>query len=199
MNRRAFVSFVFGVLITIMIVIFLEESLLSTTLPIDAQETVKNEDNGPIFIGVNVRGYYTNLQYERYPDFAFPDNYYEDSFRLIHYTGMNLVRYLFYWEAYEKNPELFVQELQTVAKVADKYGIKVIYDNHQYQTSSWLDPKNGTGFPASLFQNADGDLYDKGSGAKLTMTLQRPGGLDGGIDLLMTLMEQKAEILWQSF
>jgi hypothetical protein len=44
--------------------------------------------------------------------------------------GSYTVRYVFYWEAYEKNPELFMQELQTVAKTADRYGIKVIYDNH---------------------------------------------------------------------
>jgi hypothetical protein len=158
--------FILAIFITVMIVVSLEESFLSATLPVDAQDITKDDDKGPIFIGVNVRGYYTNLQYERYPDFVFPENYYEDSFRLIHDAGMNLVRYLFYWEAYEKNPELFIEELQTVAKVADKYGIKVIYDNHQYQTSSWLDPKNGTGFPASLFQNDDGDLYDRGSGGK---------------------------------
>jgi hypothetical protein len=59
-----------------------------------------------------------------------------------------------------------MQELQTVANTADRYGIKVIYDNHQYQTSSWLDPKNGTGFPASLFHNVSGPLYEQGSGGK---------------------------------
>src|SRR5918992_6004708 len=80
--------------------------------------------------------------------------------------GSYTVRYVFYWEAYEKNPELFMQELQTVAKTADRYGIRVIYDNHQYQTSSWLDPKNGTGFPASLFHDINGPLYEQGSGGK---------------------------------
>jgi hypothetical protein len=165
-KRRALESFVLAVTILLMINITLEKHFPSATIPVNAQASNRNEDDKPIFIGVNVRGHYTNLQYERYPDFAFPENYYEDSFRLIHDAGMNLVRYLFYWEAYEKNPQLFIQELQTVAKVADKYGIRVIYDNHQYQTSSWLDPKNGTGFPASLFQDAEGDLYDRGSGGK---------------------------------
>ena len=92
-----------------------------------------DKEAAPVFIGVNVRGLYTSLQHERYPDSVFPKNYYEDSFRLIHDAGMNAVRYVFYWEAYEKNPELFMQELQTVAKTADRYGIKVIYDNHKYQ------------------------------------------------------------------
>jgi aryl-phospho-beta-D-glucosidase BglC (GH1 family) len=82
-------------------------------------------------------------------------NYYDDSSRMIRDAGLNLVRYLYY----EMNPELFIQELQTVTRVADKYGIKVIYDNHQYQTSSWLDPKNSTGFPESLFQGTDDHNY----------------------------------------
>jgi aryl-phospho-beta-D-glucosidase BglC (GH1 family) len=50
---------------------------------------------------------------------------------MIRDAGLNLVRYLYYWEAYEMNPELFIRELQTVARVADKYGIKVIYDDNQ--------------------------------------------------------------------
>jgi hypothetical protein len=133
--------------------------------PVEAQDTDRNADSGQKGIGVNMRGHYTNLQYERYPNFLFPENYYDTSFRLIRDAGMNLVRYVFYWEAYEKKPDLFIQELDTVAKSADRYGIKVIYDNHQYQTSSWLDPKNGTGFPETLFQNTE-DRYDKGSGGK---------------------------------
>jgi hypothetical protein len=64
---------------------------------------------------------------------------------------MNHVRYIFYWEAYEKNPSLFLRELDAVASTADRWNLKVLYDNHQYHTSSWLDPKNGTGFPQSLF------------------------------------------------
>jgi hypothetical protein len=47
-----------------------------------------------------------------------------------------------------------------VADTADKYGIKVIYDNHQFHTSSWLG--NGTGFPAYFFNEPS--LYKQGSG-----------------------------------
>jgi len=49
-----------------------------------------------------------------------------------------------------------------VAKTADKYGIKVIYDNHQFHTSSWLNVERGTGFPTYLF--SDPTLYKQGSG-----------------------------------
>ena len=164
--KQGAAHYVIAIYITLMIAFSFGNPLSYTTPPAMAQDIDRNDQKSPIFIGVNVRGQYTNLQYERYPDFVFPENYYEDSFRLIRDAGMNLVRYLFYWEAYERNPELFIQELQTVANVADKYGIKVIYDNHQYQTSSWLDPKNGTGFPESLFQNTVGHIFDKGTGGK---------------------------------
>ena len=162
-NRRA--VFVNGAMFSIIMIVLLEP-FPSATIHVEAQNIVANEDRSPNLMGVNVRGQYTSLQYERYPDFVLPRNYYEETFSLIHDAGLSLVRYLFYWEAYEKNPELFMKELQTVAIAADKYGIKVIYDNHQYQTSSWLDPKNGTGFPPSLFQNDDDRLYERGSGGK---------------------------------
>jgi hypothetical protein len=63
---------------------------------------------------------------------------------------------------------LFLNELDTVANFADKWKLNVLYDNHQYHTSSWLDPKNGTGFPESLFRsNIDAHLiYRKGSGGE---------------------------------
>ena len=46
-----------------------------------------------------------------------------------------------------------MKELNAVANFADKWKLNVLYDNHQYHTSSWLDPKNGTGFPEHLFRN----------------------------------------------
>jgi hypothetical protein len=51
-----------------------------------------------------------------------------------------------------------------VANAADKYGIKVIYDNHQWHTSSWLE-KRGTGFPTALFAN-NSQQYPMNSGGK---------------------------------
>ena len=61
-----------------------------------------------------------------------------------------------------RDPVAFIKELEDVAKTADKYGIKVIYDNHQFHTSSWLNLGRGTGFPAYLFD--DPVLYKQGSG-----------------------------------
>jgi hypothetical protein len=75
---------------------------------------------------------------------------------------MNHIRYVLYWQAYEKDPLSFINELQTVASLADKWGLHVIYDNHQFHTSSWLDPVRGDGFPPSLFN--DNKRYPFGSG-----------------------------------
>jgi hypothetical protein len=129
-----------------------------------------DQKNTNPYRGVNVRGLYTSLQHERYPLAPIPllADYYNKSFKLISEAGMNHVRYVFYWEAYERNPELFLDELDTVANFADKWKLNVLYDNHQYHTSSWLDPKNGTGFPDSLFRsNIDAhSIYRKGSGGE---------------------------------
>jgi hypothetical protein len=123
------------------------------------------------YIGVNMRGLYTSLQHERYPFAPAPllAYYYDKSFRLISEAGMNHIRYALYWEAYERNPQLFMKELNTVAEFADKWKLNVLYDNHQYHTSSWLDPKNGTGFPEYLFlNNIDNSslVYQRGSGGE---------------------------------
>lgn len=127
--------------------------------PVIAQQS-KTQD--PIqYVGVNVRGYYTSLQGLRYSS-PFPVHYYDQSFKLISTGGMNHIRYVFYWEAYEKNPAEFIKEIRRVAGLADKWGLKVIYDSHQFHTSSWLDPKNGTGFPPELFQGDSATPYAGG-------------------------------------
>jgi hypothetical protein len=57
-------------------------------------------------------------------------------------------------------------ELQSVAQAADKHNINVIYDNHQFHTSSWFNPRKGTGFPSLLFQNNPSYIADNGGGPK---------------------------------
>jgi len=54
--------------------------------------------------------------------------------------------------------------LKFAATIADKYGLKIIYDNHQFHTSSWLNPQRGTGFPTFLFQNNSKYPYGSGGG-----------------------------------
>jgi len=114
--------------------------------------------------GVVMKGGATDQKQVRNDTSLPPANYFDESFKLIKDAGLNHVRFLLYWEAYEKNPQAFMNELEQVANLADKYGIKVIYDNHQWHTSSWLE-KRGTGFPASLFEN-NSQKYPKDSGGK---------------------------------
>jgi hypothetical protein len=115
------------------------------------------------YLGINMRGYYTSLAESRESKFLFPNNYYESSFQILSETpAIDHVRYRFYWESYIKNPTTFMKEIEHIANTADKYEIKVIYDNHQFHTSSWLNGDRGTGFPHYLFN--DSILYKQNSG-----------------------------------
>jgi hypothetical protein len=157
-----FKKFIISFLILSIILLNILTSNNKTFLPIIyAQENQEGKSVGP-FIGVAMRGLYTSGdQLKNTTSGSLPKNYYEDSFRLISQAGMNHVRYLFYWESYERNPSLFMNELTTVANTADKWGIKVLYDNHQWHTSSWFESR-GTGFPHFLFEN--NSAYKKGGG-----------------------------------
>lgn len=121
----------------------------------------KEQEKAP-HLGVNMRGYYSSMPESREAlKNPFPGNYYESSFKTLKEAKViDHVRYRFYWESYERDPIAFLEELEVVANTADKYGINVIYDNHQFHTSSWLG--NGTGFPAYFFN--DPSLYKQGSG-----------------------------------
>ncbi|TLX88036.1 MAG: glycoside hydrolase family 5 protein [Thaumarchaeota archaeon] len=121
-----------------------------------------------IFYGVDMKGYYTSMAQSRTIGSVMPSNYFADSFKLISQAGMNHVRFIFYWEAYEKDPTNFMLELQSVAQAADKWNVNVIYDNHQFHTSSWFNPQRGTGFPSFLFQNNPSYPAGNGGGPKYT-------------------------------
>jgi O-acetylhomoserine/O-acetylserine sulfhydrylase-like pyridoxal-dependent enzyme len=54
------------------------------------------------------------------------------AFRSFPTPAIDHVRYRFYWESYIKNPTAFMKEIEQVANTADKYGIKVIYDNPNF-------------------------------------------------------------------
>jgi hypothetical protein len=51
----------------------------------------------------------------------------------------------FHWESWEYDPNLCCENL---AEIADKYGIMCIYDNHQWECSSWIGCR--VGMPNSL-------------------------------------------------
>src|SRR5215475_532607 len=129
----------------------------------DASSLNETSDVSKEHLGVNMRGYYTSIPQSREFKYSFPDNYYDSSFRDIAKRNIiDHIRYRFYWESYVKNSSAFLKEIEDVANTADKYGLKIIYDNHQFHTSSWMNPSRGTGFPAFLF--ADTKLYPQDSG-----------------------------------
>lgn len=132
-------------------------------IPLATAQTNVTEYGGVKYLGVAMKGHFTSAKQD-YPhiiEFSVPSNYYENSLKLISQAGMNHIRYTFYWESYVANPSLFMQELEAVAQKADQYGLKVIYDNHQWHTSSWLESR-GTGFPHFLFSG--NPIYARDSG-----------------------------------
>ena len=146
------------------IIIFSIMTISSKPNYINLAHGQKSSENPP-YLGVNMRGLQTSATETRNSSRSIPINYYEDSLKLISQAGMNHIRYVFNWEAYEKNPSLFINELITFANVADKWGIKVVYDNHQFHTSSWLNPDRGSGFPMSLFKSNPVLYHYAGGGA----------------------------------
>jgi hypothetical protein len=136
-------------------------SVLSVILGASALVVSNAQISQESFNGVVMKGAYVSVKENNYDAPSPPPNYINDSFKMISEAGLNHVRFLFYWESYEKNPQLFMKEIESIANAADKWGIKVIYDNHQWHTSSWLERK-GTGFPTLLFAN--NTEYTKGGG-----------------------------------
>jgi hypothetical protein len=83
-----------------------------------------------------------------------PNDYMDDSFKIFKQAGIQCIRFPLYCESYERNPEGFNQELDSVSSLADKYGISCIYDNHQWKCSSYFG--DGIGFPNSLLTSSFG-------------------------------------------
>ena len=129
--------------------------------PVISNAQLAEVDNQEPINGVAMKGANVSVKQNNYDVPSPPPNYIDDSFRLISEAGLNHVRFLIYWEAYEMNPEAFMKEIQSVAAAGDKWGVKIIYDNHQWHTSSWLERK-GPGFPTSVFEN--NSKYVKGGG-----------------------------------
>ncbi len=59
-------------------------------------------------------------------------------FHRFKHSGYNVIRIPIAWEAFEKNPIEFRKQLERIADVADETRIMVIYDVHQWGTSSYL-------------------------------------------------------------
>lgn len=141
-------------------IVSLLTAIISVSSVISNAQLAEVDNQEPIN-GVAMKGAYVSVKQNNYDVPSPPSNYIDDSFRLISQAGLNHVRFLIYWEAYEVNPEAFMKEIQSVAAAGDKWGVKIIYDNHQWHTASWLERK-GTGFPTSVYEN--NSKYVKGGG-----------------------------------
>ena len=114
------------------------------------------------FQGVNFLGYNTTLKESMGSHKIIPNDYVDQSFKIISQAGLNIIRYLVTWESYEKNPSQFLDELAEVARYADKWKLNIVYTNNQFHISSWLDPTSGYGFPSMLFKNNKNLPYGSG-------------------------------------
>jgi hypothetical protein len=111
-----------------------------------SQQSQQASQSTDPLVGFSMRGYQTNMPQERDILREMPPGYYDSSFEAFSQNNLELVRYLVVWEAYERDPSAFANELKSVVEAADKWGVKVIYALDQYRTSSWLDPERGYGF-----------------------------------------------------
>ena len=143
------------ILIFILAVVFISASSLGS------YASTSELTGKPPINGVVMKGAFVSMKQDDYGLPSAPENYIEDSLKMISEAGLNHVRFVFYWEAYERDPEAFMNEIKSVAEAADRYGLKIIYDNHQWHTSSWLEER-ATGFPWSLI--GDNSKYSKGGG-----------------------------------
>ena len=143
-----------------MILAFLLAAVFTSATSFSYASTGQFTSSQPIN-GVVMKGAFVNMKHDDNGSPSAPQNYIEDSLKMISRAGLDHARFVFYWEAYEKDPQAFIKEIKLVAHAADKYGVKIIYDNHQWHTSSWLEDE-GTGFPWSLFQG--NSKYSRGGG-----------------------------------
>ena len=146
------------------VLLFVLISTTSLSSPVlYAQQPQQPQQTSQPLVGFSMKGYQTNMPQEREIIRAMPPNYFENSLAAFSQNHLDLVRYLVVWEAYERDPTAFMNELNALANAADKTGVKVIYTLDQFRTSSWLDPERGYGFPNSLFEGGQKD-YPKGGG-----------------------------------
>jgi hypothetical protein len=65
--------------------------------------------------------------------------------KVFRQAGIRTIRVPFYWESYERNRQVFFNDLFNVLENASINNLQVILDNHLWVTGSWLGL--GIGFP----------------------------------------------------
>ena len=127
-----------------------------------AQDSFTPEKNFSKPVGVNFHGF-GSAMYQNGTTPLPPQNYIEDSFRIFADNSISCVRVTHYWESWELDASQCYQDLNAIADAADKYGIMCIYDNHQWECSSWMGW--GIGMPNSLlssyYERRTGQIPDR--------------------------------------
>lgn len=118
-------------------------------------------------IGVNFHSYGSAAYQNRITPLP-PENYIEDSFKIFADNKLTCIRVTVYWESWELDKNQCREDLNLIADSADKYGIMCIYDNHQWECSSWLG--YGIGIPNSIMS---GYCTKKTNTGKHTYALQQ--------------------------
>ncbi|HEX7817927.1 MAG TPA: hypothetical protein VF419_00980, partial [Nitrososphaeraceae archaeon] len=68
--------------------------------------------------GVVMKGAFVNMKQDDNGSPEAPQDYIDDSLKMISEAGLDHARFLFYWEAYERDPDAFMKEIKSVAEAA---------------------------------------------------------------------------------
>jgi hypothetical protein len=120
-----------------------------------------------IYFGVNMKGYYTSMPQSRTTAIPMPENFFDHSLKLISNSGMNHVRFVFYWESYVRDPINFMLELQSLT-----INFIPLHGSIHKEERASLHTSFKTTQPILLGREVD-----------LNIHLQKYGGQIGGIDL----------------
>src|SRR5262245_30766878 len=115
-------------------IILLSVLISSTSLGLPVLYAQEPQQTSQPLVGFSMKGYQTNMPQERDIIRAMPPNYFENSLAAFSQNKLDLVRYLIVWEAYERDPTAFMNELNALANAADKSGVRVIYTLDQFRT-----------------------------------------------------------------
>lgn len=143
---------IFGLFLIIFGILLLPHSGSSNTQnkTIDCSSIPISKYKGVNFIGKRLM----SIETREWLTFSAPPMY--DRLAEIKSHGFNSIRIPYYWEGYVNNHTAFINALHEISTIADKLGICVVYDFHQYHASSHFDYWGG-GFPSFLTKSYTGD------------------------------------------
>jgi hypothetical protein len=91
-----------------------------TTATLNSYALTNQPTGNQAINGVVMKGAFVNMKQHDNGSPQAPSNYIDDSLKKISAAGLDHARFLFYWEAYERDPKAFMKEIESVANAADK-------------------------------------------------------------------------------